>query len=306
MKVRASVKRECARSAASSAGTVASRSSARTPATSSGRAERGHTHMARIAGVDIPREKRLEISLTYIYGIGKTTAQKIADDLGLDRDTKVSQADRGRGQPRSATTSTRTSPLKVTCAATCRPTSSARSRSGACRASATARACPSAVSAPTPTQDPQGSQAHRCQQEEGCEEVIAMAKPKPGGRRPRKRDRKNISTGVVHIKSSFNNTIVTITDTSGNVISWASSGAVGFKGSRKSTPYAAQQAAERAAQRSHRRTVCVASRCTSRAPARAVTPLSARSRTPASRSPRSRTSPPCRTTAAPVPKRRRG
>jgi small subunit ribosomal protein S11 len=74
-----------------------------------------------------------------------------------------------------------------------------------------------------------------------------MAKPKPGGRRPRKRDRKNISTGVVHIKSSFNNTIVTITDAQGNVISWASSGAVGFKGSRKSTPYAAQQAAERAA-----------------------------------------------------------
>ncbi len=74
-----------------------------------------------------------------------------------------------------------------------------------------------------------------------------MAKAKPGGRRPRKRDRKNISTGVVHIKSSFNNTIVTITDTAGNVISWASSGAVGFKGSRKSTPFAAQQAAERAA-----------------------------------------------------------
>ena len=74
-----------------------------------------------------------------------------------------------------------------------------------------------------------------------------MAKASPGGRRPRKRDRKNVSTGVVHIKSSFNNTIVTITDTSGNVISWASSGAVGFKGSRKSTPYAAQQAAERAA-----------------------------------------------------------
>ena len=74
-----------------------------------------------------------------------------------------------------------------------------------------------------------------------------MAKAKPGGRRPRKRDRKNVTSGVVHIKSSFNNTIVTITDASGNVISWASSGAVGFKGSRKSTPYAAQQAAERAA-----------------------------------------------------------
>jgi small subunit ribosomal protein S13 len=47
--------------------------------------------MARIAGVDIPREKRLEISLTYIYGIGKTTAQKMCDSLGLDRNTKVSQ-----------------------------------------------------------------------------------------------------------------------------------------------------------------------------------------------------------------------
>jgi small subunit ribosomal protein S11 len=73
-----------------------------------------------------------------------------------------------------------------------------------------------------------------------------MAKPKPGGRRPRKRERKNISVGVCHIRCSFNNTIVSITDTEGNVISWASSGGVGFKGSRKSTPFAAQLAAERA------------------------------------------------------------
>ncbi|MGA0268686.1 MAG: 30S ribosomal protein S11 [Ilumatobacteraceae bacterium] len=74
-----------------------------------------------------------------------------------------------------------------------------------------------------------------------------MAKTKPGGRRPRKRDRKNVSVGVAHVKSSFNNTIISITDVDGNVISWASSGAVGFKGSRKSTPFAAQLAAERAA-----------------------------------------------------------
>ena len=74
-----------------------------------------------------------------------------------------------------------------------------------------------------------------------------MAKPKPGGRRPRKRDRKNVSYGVAHIKSSFNNTIVTITDTEGNTLSWASAGNVGFKGSRKSTPFAAQMAAEKAA-----------------------------------------------------------
>ena len=64
--------------------------------------------------------------------------------------------------------------------------------------------------------------------------------------RKRKRDRRNVASGIVHIKSSFNNTIVSITDTEGNVISWASSGGVGFTGSRKSTPFAAQMAAEKA------------------------------------------------------------
>ena len=76
-----------------------------------------------------------------------------------------------------------------------------------------------------------------------------MAKPKTGGRRPRRRERKNVAYGVVHIKSSFNNTIVSITDQEGNVLSWASAGNVGFKGSRKSTPFAAQMAAEAAARR---------------------------------------------------------
>ncbi len=77
-----------------------------------------------------------------------------------------------------------------------------------------------------------------------------MAKAKPGAaRRPRKRERKNVTHGVAHIKSSFNNTIISFTDQSGNVISWASAGNVGFKGSRKSTPYAAQMAAEAAARR---------------------------------------------------------
>jgi small subunit ribosomal protein S11 len=73
-----------------------------------------------------------------------------------------------------------------------------------------------------------------------------MAKPS-NTRRPRKRDRKNVTTGVIHIKSSFNNTIVSITDPQGNVIAWASSGVAGYKGSRKSTPFAAQIAAEKAA-----------------------------------------------------------
>ncbi len=67
-----------------------------------------------------------------------------------------------------------------------------------------------------------------------------MASPK----KAKKRVRKNIQSGVVHIQSTFNNTIVTITDVSGNAIAWSSSGRKGFKGSRKSTPFAAQLAAE--------------------------------------------------------------
>ena len=77
-----------------------------------------------------------------------------------------------------------------------------------------------------------------------------MAKPKSaGGRRPRRRERKNVGYGVAHIKSSFNNTIISFTDQDGNVLSWASAGNVGFKGSRKSPPFAAQMAAEAAARR---------------------------------------------------------
>ena len=73
---------------------------------------------------------------------------------------------------------------------------------------------------------------------------------KQGGskaKRTRKKERRQVAYGQAHIKSSFNNTIVTITDQQGNVLSWASSGNVGFKGSRKSTPFAAQLAAEKAA-----------------------------------------------------------
>jgi small subunit ribosomal protein S11 len=76
------------------------------------------------------------------------------------------------------------------------------------------------------------------------EKIVASAVvPKKG----KKRVKKNIQTGIVHIQSTFNNTMITITDVSGNVLSWSSSGARGFKGSRKSTPFAAQVAAGDAA-----------------------------------------------------------
>ena len=74
-----------------------------------------------------------------------------------------------------------------------------------------------------------------------------MAKVVKKTTRTRRRDRKNIEKGAAHIRSTFNNTIVTITDTAGNAISWASAGGLGFKGSKKSTPFAAQTAAETAA-----------------------------------------------------------
>ncbi|MEW5783728.1 MAG: 30S ribosomal protein S11 [Bacillota bacterium] len=70
---------------------------------------------------------------------------------------------------------------------------------------------------------------------------------KKKGTRPKRRERKNIERGVAHIRSTFNNTIISITDANGNNISWSSAGNVGFKGSRKSTPFAAQLAAESAA-----------------------------------------------------------
>jgi small subunit ribosomal protein S11 len=74
-----------------------------------------------------------------------------------------------------------------------------------------------------------------------------MAKPK--AKKTKRREKKNVTHGQAHIKSTFNNTIVTITDLQGNTLSWASAGNVGFKGSRKSTPFAAQLAAEAAARR---------------------------------------------------------
>ena len=74
-----------------------------------------------------------------------------------------------------------------------------------------------------------------------------MAKVAKKTTRTRRRDRKNIEKGAAHIRSTFNNTIVTITDVNGNAVAWSSAGALGFKGSKKSTPFAAQMASEAAA-----------------------------------------------------------
>jgi len=116
--------------------------------------------------------------------------------------------------------------------------------------------------------------------EQGGREA-AGAEPKAAPRR--RREKRVVPRGAAHVKASFNNTIVSLTDPAGNVIAWSSSGAAGWKGSRKSTPYAAQVAAENAARK---------------VPAPAARRRSARSRPRASRSPRSPTSRRSRTTGA--------
>src|SRR5215471_9576092 len=92
------------------------------------------------------------------------------------------------------------------------------------------------------------------------QQAQSSARPLPGSRREdegmgkeatrvRRRERKNIASGVAHVNATFNNTMITITDAQGNTIAWSSAGTMGFKGSRKSTPYAAQVAAEDAAKK---------------------------------------------------------
>ena len=106
--------------------------------------------------------------------------------------------------------------------------------------------------------------------------------------RPRRRERKNIIAGVAHVNASFNNTMVTITDAQGNTIAWSSSGQQGFKGSRKSTPYAAQMAAEDAGRKAMEhgmRTLEIEVRARARAASRRC----ARCRRSVSPSPRSAT-----------------
>ena len=79
--------------------------------------------------------------------------------------------------------------------------------------------------------------------------ALAKAPAKQGKKKTfRKKEKKHIPSGIVHVQATFNNTMVTIADLNGNVVSWSSSGSLGFRGSRKGTPFAAQQAAQRAAQ----------------------------------------------------------
>ena len=201
--------------------------------------------MARIAGVNLPTQKRLVIGLTYIYGIGDSTAEKICRQLELDPDEKV------RDLTDEEVTKLRNfidSDLEV-------EGDLRRERAQAIKrlteiGSLSRHQAPSRAPGARPADEDerphaQGPEEDRRPRQEG-DEVVAP--PRNRGR-TRRRVKKNIAIGQAHIKTSFNNTIVTLTDREGNVIVWESAGSAGFKGSRKSTPFAAQVTADSAARK---------------------------------------------------------
>ena len=204
--------------------------------------------MARIAGIDLPKDKRIEIGLTYIYGIGRKSAKDILAKTGVDPDTRVkdlSDADEQKlrdaideyvveGDLRRQTALDIKRLSEIGCYRGLRHRKGLPVRGQRSKTNARTR------------KGPKKTIANK--QKQGRRSNMATAKAS-GGKKVirRRREKKNIERGQVHIRSSFNNTMVTVTDTQGNAISWASSGGLGFRGSKKSTPFAAQTAAETAA-----------------------------------------------------------
>ena len=206
--------------------------------------------MARIAGIDIPREKRVEIALTYIYGVGLSSSQKILKQTSINPDTRVRDL-----------TEDQVNRLREVIDRSFKVEGDLR-REVALNIKRLHR--DRLVSRPPPPPEPAGPRAahederppapgteedgRRAQEDQVTRNRRRMAERKRAVKQ-RRRERKNVPQGHVHIQASFNNTIVTITDQGGNVISWGSAGIAGFKGSRKSTPYAAALAADGAAKR---------------------------------------------------------
>ena len=174
--------------------------------------------MARIAGVDLPREKRVEIGLTYIFGIGRATADEILSKTGINPDTRVKDL-----------SETEVAQLRDYIEHNLKVEGDLRREVSLNIKRLVEIGCYRGV-------------RHR----RGGNIMAKTTKVTKRVVRKRK-ERKNVERGAAHIASSFNNTIVTITDTAGNALSWASAGGLGFRGSKKSTPFAAQMAAETAA-----------------------------------------------------------
>ena len=194
--------------------------------------------MARISGVDIPNAKRVEVALTYIYGIGPKSAKNILAATGINPDTRAKDLTEDdiaklrdeienhytvEGELRREVALNIKRLVEINCYRGIRHRKGLPVRGQRTKTNARTRKGPAKTIA-------------NKKKAKAVKKVIK-----------KRRDRKNIEAGHAHIRSTFNNTIVTITDVQGNTVAWSSSGGQGFKGSRKNTPYAAQTAAEAAA-----------------------------------------------------------
>ena len=247
------------------------------------------------------------IALQYIHGIGPSNAEEICEKVGIPAETPRQPAHRRRSPADPRDDRPRLHGRRRSAPRSLDEHQAADGSGLPIAACAIAAACRFAASAPTPMPAP--ARARRSRSPARRNNSAAARRPArmrarlPGASTPalggnrswprkpprvRRRERKNIASGVAHVNASFNNTMITITDAQGNTISWSSSGTMGFKGSRKSTPYAAQMAAEDAARKA-RSTACARSRSRSRAPAPAANRRCARCRLRASPSPRSAT-----------------
>ena len=183
--------------------------------------------MARLVGVDLPREKRMEIALTYIFGVGRTRSKEILAATGIDRDLRSKDL-----------TDSDLAALREYIEGNLRVEGDLR------------REVQSDIRRKIEIGCYQGIRHRRGLPVRGQRtKTNARSRTSAGPKKVRRKEKKNVAHGHAHIKSTFNNTIVSITDPTGAVIAWASAGHVGFKGSRKSTPFAAQVTADAAARK---------------------------------------------------------
>ena len=205
--------------------------------------------MARIAGVDLPREKRVQVGLIYVYGIGQTTANKILAATGINPDTRVKDL-------------------------TLEEEAKIRDYIDQANIIVEGDLRRNVALDIKRLVEIQSFRGTRHRKNLPCR---GQRTKKGANVRMKRKERKNIAAGQAHIQSTFNNTVVTITDLQGNAVSWCSSGSLNFRGSRKSTPFAAQSAAETAAKVAIEHGM------------KTVSPLSVRCRLPVWKSPSSRT-----------------
>src|SRR6267143_287741 len=173
--------------------------------------------MARIAGVDIPREKRVEVALTYIFGVGPRTAQRVLTIANIDPNIRVKNLNDdqvGRLRDVIDKEAKVEGELRREIALNIKRLMEI----GTYRGLRHRRGLP-----------------------------VRGQRTRTNARR--RREKKHVTVGQAHIQSTFNNTVVSLTDAQGNVLAWGSAGSQGFKGSRKSTPFAAQVTAEATARR---------------------------------------------------------